>query len=406
MTALVVDDNDTNRRILDGMLRGWGMVPTLASSAEDALRKLANRESGKYAVILTDSRMPGVSGFELVEEIRRGPKVDYPTILMLSSARGRADAERSRELGIAAYLTKPIRRAALLAAIRSAVRSSVAADSAHPTSTEGGGERTRSLRILIAEDNAVNQRLAASILERAGHRPAIVENGQLAVDAVKRGEYDLVLMDVQMPEMGGMDATRYIRDWEASSGGHIPIIAVTARAMKGDREACLAAGMDAYLPKPLQSRKLLALISELAGDRRTSEHDLQSKPDNSKLGSAAKAHTNGAADLDEEKLLITVAGNRELAGELAEIFLGELTPRMKAIAAAIDEGDVEQVRFMAHALRGSAGSISATAVWTHSGALETLARNGELESAGVEFGKLKKAATRLKKRLQKLTQTA
>jgi CheY-like chemotaxis protein/HPt (histidine-containing phosphotransfer) domain-containing protein len=325
---------------------------------------------------------------------------------MLSSARGRADAERSRELGIAAYLTKPIRRAALLAAIRSAVRSSVAADSAHPTSTEGGGERTRSLRILIAEDNAVNQRLAASILERAGHRPAIVENGQLAVDAVKRGEYDLVLMDVQMPEMGGMDATRYIRDWEASSGGHIPIIAVTARAMKGDREACLAAGMDAYLPKPLQSRKLLALISELAGDRRTSEHDLQSKPDNSKRGSAAKAHTNGAADLDEEKLLITVAGNRELAGELAEIFLGELTPRMKAIAAAIDEGDVEQVRFTAHALRGSAGSISATAVWTHSGALETLARNGELESASVEFGKLKKAATRLKKRLQKLTQTA
>jgi signal transduction histidine kinase/DNA-binding response OmpR family regulator len=404
LNALVVDDNDTNRRILDGMLRAWGMIPTLASSAEDALQKLSNGKKNKYAVILTDSRMPGLSGFELVEEIRRGPKVDYPTILMLSSARGRADASRSRELGIAAYLTKPIRRAALLAAIRSALRSTQTGDASVSHAGNGAG-RAASLRILIAEDNAVNQKLAASILERAGHRPSVVENGQLALDAVKRGGFDMVLMDVQMPVMGGMDATRHIREWEASAGGHIPIIAVTARAMKGDREACLAAGMDGYLPKPIQAKKLLALIAKTAGDDVPGERDARFRSDKRDRAAHANPRVDGSVDLDEEKLLVTVAGNRELARELAEIFLGELAPRMKALEAAVDAGDPEQVRFTAHALRGSAGSISAMSVWERAGALETMARNGELSTAASELGGLKAAASRLEKRLRQLAQS-
>ncbi|HJP87383.1 MAG TPA: response regulator [Gemmatimonadaceae bacterium] len=401
--ALIVDDNATNRRILDGMLQGWGMVPTLAENAEDALRKLANGHARKFAVILTDSRMPGRSGFELVEEIRRGPKLDYPTILMLSSARGRQDAARSRELGIAAYLTKPIRRSALLAAIRSALRSS-SSDAARAKSAGDDDRAGRALRILVAEDNAVNQKLAVSILERAGHEPTVVENGQLAVDAVQRGDFDLVMMDVQMPVMGGMEAARTIRGWETGTGGHIPIIAVTAHAMKGDREACLDAGMDAYLPKPIQSKKLLSLIRDLAGGP-SSEHADENRSavtGGSKSGRAS--HSNG--DLDEEKLLVTVAGSRELAGELAQIFLRELSPRMKDIEDAIESDDAERLRFTAHALRGSAGSISATAVWSRAGTLEKIGGAGELSNARAEFDELKKAVSRLTNRLQKLAREA
>jgi CheY-like chemotaxis protein len=251
----------------------------------------------------------------------------------------------------------------------------------------------------------VNQKLAASILERAGHRPSVVENGQLALDAVKRGGFDMVLMDVQMPVMGGMDATRHIREWEASAGGHIPIIAVTARAMKGDREACLAAGMDGYLPKPIQAKKLLALIAKTAGDDVPGERDARFRSDKRDRAAHANPRVDGSVDLDEEKLLVTVAGNRELARELAEIFLGELAPRMKALEAAVDAGDPEQVRFTAHALRGSAGSISAMSVWERAGALETMARNGELSTAASELGGLKAAASRLEKRLRQLAQS-
>ncbi len=404
LAALIVDDNATNRRILDGMLRAWGMIPTLATSAEDALQRLGNGKKNKYAVILTDSRMPGLSGFELVEEIRRGPKVNYPTILMLSSARGRADAARSRELGIAAYLTKPIRRAALLAAIRSALRSSHASDIATSVGENGAGN-AESLRILIAEDNAVNQKLAVSILERAGHQPTVVDNGKLAVDAVKGGGFDMVLMDVQMPVMGGMDATHQIREWEAEAGGHIPIIAVTARAMKGDREACLAAGMDSYLPKPIEAKKLLALIAKMAGAELPADDDEPPRRGKRRRPTRSEARVDGSVDLDEEKLLVTVAGNRELAGELASIFLRELAPRMNEIEAAINAADSERVRFAAHALRGSAGSISAMAVWASAGELETMARNGELSTAPSALDELKAAASRLEKRLRQLTQT-
>ena len=396
LTALVVDDNATNRRILDGMLRGWGIVPTLAESAEDALEKLSNGERTRFSLILTDSRMPGLSGFELVERIRRDARKDYPTILMLSSARRRQDATRSRELGIAAYLTKPIRRTALLAAIRSAVRSTF--EEARDTEPVAmSRRRTRSLRILVAEDNAVNQKLAAGILEKAGHKFTVAENGEQAVAAARTGGYDVILMDVQMPIMGGIEATQIIREDEQRSGSHVPIIAVTARAMKGDREACLAAGMDAYLPKPIQSAKLLSLIAELAGGAPIDD-DVSDE-----IRGISEAQPELDRDLDEKQLMSTVAGDGRLAGELAEIFLKEFAPRMKAIERAIANEDAEQLRLTAHALRGSAGSISAITVSERAGVLESMGRDAKLSAARAEFRQLKSDADRLKKRLKKLT---
>jgi signal transduction histidine kinase/DNA-binding response OmpR family regulator len=391
LAALVVDDNETNRRILDGMLRGWGMQPTLASSGEEALQSLSSGNATKFSLILTDSRMPGLSGFELVEEIRRRPKLAYPTILMLSSARGLQDVSRSRELDIAVYLTKPIRRAALLSAIRSALRKS--GNGKSDTSATNGEHVARRLKVLVAEDNLVNQKLAASILDRAGHEAVIVGDGREAVTAMQRDRFDVVLMDIQMPVMSGFEATQLIREHESGKGVHTPIIAVTARAMKGDREACLAAGMDGYMPKPIQSRKLLALMGELTGAGVHSE-EKDAGP------------VSARAVLDETRLLATVDGSRELAGELAEIFLKELAPRMKEIEAAIKAGDAERVRFAAHALRGSAASLSAGAVSASSESLEAMARRGELASAKAELATLKKESKKLRARLKGLTQAA
>jgi signal transduction histidine kinase/CheY-like chemotaxis protein/HPt (histidine-containing phosphotransfer) domain-containing protein len=390
LTALVVDDNETNRRILDGMLRGWGMQPTLTSSGEEALEKLSNGQRPRFSVILTDSRMPGLNGFELVERIRRRRDLDYPTILMLSSARGLQDVSRSRELDIAAYLTKPIRRAPLLTAIRSAVHSSANAKGRRP-SQANGEKPTRSLRVLIAEDNTVNQKLAASILVRAGHSVVIAADGREAVSLMQREKFDIVLMDVQMPIMGGFEATGLIRKHEARTGTRTPIIAVTARAMKGDREACVAAGMDGFIPKPIQSKMLLALMSELTGG-----------PVESDGPETEAVPTNTTVVLDEERLLATVGGNRELAGELAEIFLQELTPRMTDIEGAIKSGDAERLRFTAHALRGSAASLSAVAVSASAESLEVMAKRGELSSAKTAFTALRKESRRLTARLRKL----
>jgi two-component system, sensor histidine kinase and response regulator len=395
LSALVVDDNATNRRILDGMLRGWGMKPTLASSGEEALEQLSNGNRKRFALLLTDSHMPGLSGFDLVERIRTIPDLARPTILMLSSARGLQDVTRSRKLGISVYLAKPIRRSALHSAIKTALRQPDEGELAREPSSRKA-RPSRKLRVLVAEDNLVNQKLAASILERAGHTPIVVGNGQEAVTALQKEKFDIVLMDVQMPVMGGFEATRLIREREASTGKRTPIIAVTARAMKGDREACLAAGMDGYVPKPIQSKKLMELIAELTGTSSQSSTDADVEP----------IRGNGDGVLDEIALLVTVGGNRELAGELAQIFLQELEPRMQEMESAIREGDADRLQFAAHALRGSAASLSATQVTASAAALEAMAREGDLSMAESVFACLEDEMEGLTERLTILKQEA
>ena len=395
LSALVVDDNATNRRILDGMLRGWGMKPTLASSGEEALEQLSRGNRKKFALLLTDSHMPGLTGFDLVERIRTIPDLARPTILMLSSARGLQDVTRSRKLGISVYLAKPIRRSALHSAIKTALRQPDEGELAREPSSRKA-RPSRKLRVLVAEDNLVNQKLAASILERAGHTSIVVGNGQEAVTALQKEKFDIVLMDVQMPVMGGFEATRLIREREASTGKRTPIIAVTARAMKGDREACLAAGMDGYVPKPIQSKKLMELIAELTGASSQSAADA----DVERIGG------NGNGVLDENALLTTVGGNRELAGELAQIFLQELEPRMQEMSSAIREGDADRLQFAAHALRGSAASLSATQVTASATALEAMARKGDLSMAESVFACLEDEMEGLTERLTILKQEA
>jgi CheY-like chemotaxis protein len=263
--ALVVDDNRTNRRILEGMLVRWGMRPTLVESGPDALDALedASTNGEPYQVILSDMHMPHMDGFDLIERIRSKPELSAATILMLTSAGRRGDAARCQSLGISAYLLKPIRQSELREAIARVV-GAARLESEIPLITRYSlsDQRPsgRSLRILLAEDNAVNQRLAVRMLEKRGHRVVLSCNGREALDALEKDSFDLVLMDVQMPVMDGFEATAAIRQKEIITGAHVPIVAMTAHALKGDRERCLASGMDGYIAKPIRPEELDELL--------------------------------------------------------------------------------------------------------------------------------------------------
>jgi signal transduction histidine kinase/DNA-binding response OmpR family regulator len=267
VNVLVVDDNRTNRRILEGMLKRWEMRAESVEGGEEALAALtAAREAGEpFALILTDMNMPKMNGFALIEEIRKRPELATATIVMLTSAGHPGDGVRCRELGVAAYLLKPIRQSELRDAIER-VLGAGEQKGAIPLITRyslrDAGEPSPVLRVLLAEDNLVNQRLAVRLLEKRGHRVVVAGNGREALEALGKESFDLVLMDVQMPEMDGFAATAAIREMEKSGGRHQTVIALTAHAMKGDRERCIAAGMDDYLTKPIRPEELDALLEK------------------------------------------------------------------------------------------------------------------------------------------------
>lgn len=257
--VLVVDDNATNRRILTDTLALWQMRPASAASGLEALSMLhqASERGDPFALVVSDVHMPGMDGFDLAARIRRSPQLSGAIIMMLTSGEQREDILRCRELGISLYLTKPVRRVDLRAAIAGALTGR-ARDVIRPLSP--GARARSSLRILLAEDNIVNQRIALRILEKEGHSVVVAGNGREALATLAGHSFDLILMDVQMPELDGFDTTAAIRDREKSTGAHIPILAMTAHAMNGDRERCLAAGMDAYISKPVNSQTLLDLV--------------------------------------------------------------------------------------------------------------------------------------------------
>jgi CheY-like chemotaxis protein len=268
MPVLVVDDNATNRRILNEMLTHWRMCPTTADSGWAALGCLMRAASrgAMFPLVLIDVHMPGMDGFELAERIKRVPAFAAATIMMLSSADLAGEAARCRALGVAAFLTKPLRQSDLLDAMLESLGRAAPPDGLAPEATPAP-LTARALHVLLAEDNAVNQRLAVRLLEKRGHTVVVTVNGREALAVLERESFDLVLMDVQMPEMDGFEATAAIREREQSTGVHLPIIAMTAHAMKGDEERCLAAGMDAYLAKPIDAVQLFALIAEITAGR-------------------------------------------------------------------------------------------------------------------------------------------
>ncbi len=267
LPVLVVDDNSTNRRILEEMLTSWRFKPVLAESARQAMRQLEKAlDAGlPFPLVLVDANMPETNGFALVEQIRRDPGLAGAIIMMLTSAGQTGDAARCRELGVARYLIKPVGQSQLLDAILQAVGSESQAEvpPSQPSTPRPSREGFRGLRILLAEDNLVNQKLVVRLLEKRGQNVQIAGNGREALEKLKEADFDLVLMDVQMPVMGGFEATAAVREGEKGTGRHIPILALTARAIKGDRERCLAAGMDGYVGKPIRLEELFEQIEAL-----------------------------------------------------------------------------------------------------------------------------------------------
>jgi len=268
--VLVVDDNPTNRRVLSETLSSWGMYPTVSGSAPEGLEQMrrAAEQGEPFALLITDVHMPGADGFEFIQSILRTPDLTDACILMLTSGEHAGDLARCRELGVAAFLTKPIRRAELRDAIvrsRSGRENLTSQDlRTLAKATEKHASSQSGVRILLAEDNAVNQRVARAILERGGHTVVLAQTGKEALRLWKEQHFDVVLMDVQMPDIDGFEATGAMRKAEKQSGAHTPIIAMTAHAMSGDRERCLEAGMDDYISKPIRSVALLDLVAKYA----------------------------------------------------------------------------------------------------------------------------------------------
>jgi CheY-like chemotaxis protein len=265
--VLVVDDNATNRRIVEESLRTWGIKSTSVDGGKAALEEMKKAEtSGRsFSIVLVDYMMPGMDGFELTEKIRADPSIANATVIMLTSAGQRGDAARCLELGISAYLLKPINQQQLLKTMTGSLqKNTVNKTGASFLTRHSIRESERSLNILLAEDNPINQKLAVRLIQRMGHKVSIALNGRQALEAIETEKFDIILMDVQMPEMDGLEATQAIRTRESLTGRpRIPIIAITAHAMAGDRDRCLEAGMDGYVSKPLNAQELFEVIENI-----------------------------------------------------------------------------------------------------------------------------------------------
>jgi PAS domain S-box-containing protein len=367
--VLVVDDNATNRRILEEMLCNWHMKPALADSGWTALACMEKaRDAGNgYPLVIIDAQMPDMDGFTLAERIKQEPGLAGATIMMLTSAGQRGDAARCRELGISAYLTKPVRQSELLDAILAVLPSPAKGqDRSSLVTRHSLRESRRRLRILLVEDNAVNQKLAVRLLVKHGHTVEVAANGHEALAALERASFDgfdLVLMDVQLPEMDGFQATAAIREKEKAMGKHLPIVAMTAHAMKGDRERCLEAGMDGYVSKPLQASELFEAIEGVGRVPRES---------------GGRGRASSGEVLDRAAALARVDGDAELLSELARLFLRELPRMWSEIRKAVEKRDGEALARATHALKSSVGNFAAQRAVEAARRLEMMGSQGDL----------------------------
>jgi signal transduction histidine kinase/DNA-binding response OmpR family regulator len=359
LRVLVVDDNSVNRRVLHDLLVRWKMRPTVVDGGAAALQALndANSTARPFALVLLDANMPDMDGFEVARRIRDEVKPGGATIMMLSSSGQYGEINKCREVGIATHLTKPVDQRELLSAIARILAREPGQRTTMPSVMLPAELPERRLHILLAEDNAVNQRLAASLLERRGHKVTIAANGLEAIAAVRRQSFDVVLMDVQMPEMGGFEATAAIRTLGGDTMPRLPIIAMTAHAMKGDRERCLAAGMDEYLTKPLDPRRLCVLVEQMAS------------------GAEPGASDNGEAVFAiPARVLARVGGDRQLLAEISRLFVEDAPRHLERIRHAIDARDGESLRRAAHGLKGAAANFDADSVVEAARELEEIGR--------------------------------
>ena len=376
--VLVVDDNPTNRRILREMLAAEGMVVDEAVSATTGLKALqdAIAEGSRYDLAILDVQMPDRDGFEFATEIRADSSVAATPLLMLTSAGQRGDGERCRVLGIEAYLTKPASRADLIEALGAVFAGGAAARGPAVITRHSIAESRRTLRILLAEDNPMNQQVATAMLVSRGHLVDTVDNGREAVAAVERASYDVVLMDIQMPEMDGFEATHAIR--ALPQGRELPIIALTAHALSGERERCLAHGMTDYLAKPFRGHELFALIEGRAVTR-----PVPAAPAAPEMPAAPDP-----VDLEGFKNALREAGAGKAINSILDTFLSQVPGRLATLEAAAAGGNADAITRAAHVLRGAAGTIGARELAGLLQHVETAAHDGDVGQARGGLGRV------------------
>jgi two-component system sensor histidine kinase/response regulator len=369
LRTLIVDDNATNRLILSEILEGWQMKAAAlggATGALEALRKAAEADQ-PFHLVITDALMPDVDGFMLAEEISRDPRLGEPKIILLTSAG--TPPPTGKTASFAAQLTKPVKHSDLLDAIVTAFSEAELPARRRPRARRprsGDGAPSRSLRILVAEDNLTNQKLVEALLLQKGHVVSIVTDGRQAIHRATSEPFDIVLMDVQMPEVGGLEATTAIREHERVAGGHVPILALTASAMAGDREACLAAGMDGYVSKPLRPGELFASIETLTSGTGAPGPD-------------ANDAAPRAVDLDA--LLAGFDGNAGLVGEVVDVFLEDAPAMLGRLREAARAGNGTELAAAAHAIKGAAGLFSQGRAFESARAVEQHVKAGDLGAA-------------------------
>jgi len=408
MRILAVDDNATNRRVVARMLESWGCRHTVASTPQRALDDLreAKAAGDPYRIAILDMMMPGMDGETLGRTIKADPELADVALVMMTSMGSRGDAGRLEEAGFAAYLTKPVKQSSLYNCLATIVHRG-AAPEAGPrpriiTRHSLVERQKRRVRVLLAEDNPINQKVALKTLDSLGYRADAVSNGAEVLVALAARKYDIVLMDVQMPEMDGMEATRRIRDPQSDVRDHdIPIVALTAHALKGDRESCLAAGMNDYLSKPMRAEELSETLLRWTTPGEGAAQGAAQEAAQGPAESAAEERAEGAgkapakspaksaestaeppAAFDERVLIDLLGGDREAAAEIIQEFLDDAPRQVKALAEAVAAGDAEVVNRQAHTLKGASANVGAEALRQVAYQMEMAGADRDLERAG------------------------
>jgi CheY-like chemotaxis protein/HPt (histidine-containing phosphotransfer) domain-containing protein len=339
--------------------------------------------------------MPEMDGFELAERINESHKEMAPPIIILTSSGQRGDAGRCRELGISAYITKPVSQSDLLDAVQTALGKKISHKHKDQSLITRHSliEKRSSLKILLAEDNVINQTFVIRVLEKKGHRVTVANNGKEAVAAFEKQPFDLILMDVQMPEMNGIEASELIREKEKNTDTCIPIIAMTAHAIKGDREKFLETGMDDYISKPIDTKTLIETIEKITTNGRTLN-------DNRKPDTSSGEPSNNL--IDKEDAIERVNGDMELLKEIVELFIDTCPRLLSEVNTAISQGDNKTLEREAHTIKSVIGNFSKHDAYDAAFKLERMGASGELSKAEETYKELEEEIERLTPALKEL----
>ncbi len=394
--VLVVDDNDTNLHILEKMAESWGLAPILVSSAGDAIEVLKRRHTDglPMPLVVTDVHMPAMDGFELVEMIRATPGLESCPVIVLTSGLSFGDPERCQQLKVVAQLMKPVKKSELLNAVLIAVGGGLSVQLSD-TQFDREVRFRQPLKLLLVEDGIANQQLAIGLLERWGHSVTLAENGAIAVQLYQSIDFDAVLMDLQMPVMDGIEATRRIREIEAEAGGHIPIIAMTAHALVGDRDRCLAAGMDGYVSKPIRRRELIEVLASF--------FELQTRT-SAESQVTETEETIDAGPLNLDKALELTENDRDLLKAVVREFLEESPTLLQTIDDSLDGRDQQELQRAIHTLKSNFNNLAIEEMGEHCQLLEDMASQGRLEEIAQRWESLKGRARQIIGQLQEFLQ--